>query len=57
MWLPLAEFTDYNETVFSIDNHRVFSNKSSSYHHTRVKLIFLKSGVAFVPYIRELVQC
>ena len=25
MWLPLNEFTDYSEMVFSIDNHWVFS--------------------------------
>ena len=25
MLLPLTEFTDYSETVFSIDNHWVFS--------------------------------
>ena len=43
MWLPLTEFTDHSETVFSIDNHWVFSYKSSWYHHRRVKLIFLLS--------------
>ena len=35
MWLPLTEFTNYSETVFSIDNHLVFSYKSSLYHYTK----------------------
>ena len=30
MWLPLTELTDYSETVFSIDNHGVFSRKSNN---------------------------
>ena len=36
MWLPLTQFPDYNETVFSIDNHLVFSNKGIlyTYNHT-----------------------
>ena len=25
IWLPLTEFTDRNETIFSIDKHWVFS--------------------------------
>ena len=29
MWLPRTEFTDYSETVFSIDNHLLFSYKPS----------------------------
>ena len=29
MWLPLTEFTDYRETVLSIDNHWLFTYKSS----------------------------
>ena len=31
VWLSLTDFTDYSETVFSIDNHWVFSYKSSYY--------------------------
>ena len=34
---------------FSRNNLWVFSYKSSLYHHTRVKLIFLKFGRPFVP--------
>ena len=29
MWLPLSEFTNYSETIFSINNHGVFSYKSN----------------------------
>ena len=31
MWLSLTEFMDYSETVFSIDNHWVFSYRFSLY--------------------------
>ena len=26
-WLSLTQFPDHNETIFSINNHVVFSNK------------------------------
>ena len=40
MLLSLIEFTDYSETVFSINSHWVFSFKSSLYYHKVWEAIF-----------------
>ena len=51
MWVPLTNFTDYRETVFSIENQWVFSFMSSFSHKSKVD--FSKFGRPFVPYFWE----
>ena len=46
------QFPNNSETVFSIENHRVFSNKSTLYYHARAQSIFVKSGRPAIPIWR-----